>query len=64
MICLRFDAQLMASQREEQLQGRVKRVQEQCREKLKEVHNGYLQGARVAHLRPFADAAVHSCRRY
>ncbi len=37
--------QLMSDQREEQLQARIKRVQEQCRQKLKEVHNGYLQGA-------------------
>jgi hypothetical protein len=42
-------AQVVADQQQRELNGRVKKVQEQCRLKLQEVHNGYLQGACAAH---------------
>lgn len=42
-------AQVVSDQQQRELNGRVKKVQEQCRLKLQEVHNGYLQGARASH---------------
>lgn len=37
--------QVTADKQQQELSGRVKKVQEQCKQKLREVHNGYLQGA-------------------
>ena len=41
--------QVVSDQQQRELNGRVKKVQEQCRLKLQEVHNGYLQGAHPFH---------------
>lgn len=53
--------QLIADWREAQLQKKIKRVQEQCKAKLQEVHNGYLQGEHpLPSLLPLARAKQHT----